>query len=257
MCCCFKWFSSRARTCNRFLHTCCFLCALETGAIKDFEPAAAKTFPHGTKYRPTPDREAFNHKTLRLQIQPARYPQMRPQHHVQPLTNPSGHAQEPHERYRCKTTTKTCCSNPPTACNRNCTRRRTGTNRRGWIILSLPLHLPHKSSPADSMSPAPPACCQTLPKHNVVWNCLGVVVAGFRSVAWVRCRHCVCVGSGSFCQLATDRALFCLLVLLCCSCVLCLALCVCFVAFLFARCQPMDCVLIHFSSLLYAHCRHD
>ena len=32
---------------------------LET-AIKDFEPAAAKTFPHGTKYRPTPDREAFN-----------------------------------------------------------------------------------------------------------------------------------------------------------------------------------------------------
>ena len=50
--------------------------------------------------------EAFNHKTLRLQIQPARYPQMRPQHHVQPLTNPPGHAQEPHERYRCKTTTK-------------------------------------------------------------------------------------------------------------------------------------------------------
>ena len=79
---------------------------LETRAIKDFEPAAAKTFPHGTKYRPTPDREAFNHKTLRLQIQPARYPQMRPQHHVQPLTNPPGHAQEPHERYRCKTTTK-------------------------------------------------------------------------------------------------------------------------------------------------------
>ena len=62
---------------------------LETKAIKDFEPAAAKTFPHGTKYRPTPDREAFNHKTLRLQIQPARYPQMRPQHHVQPLTNHS------------------------------------------------------------------------------------------------------------------------------------------------------------------------
>ena len=31
---------------------------------------------------------------------------MRPQHHVQPLTNPPGHAQEPHERYRCKTTTK-------------------------------------------------------------------------------------------------------------------------------------------------------
>ena len=120
------------------------------------------------------------------------------------------------------------------------------------------LYISHiNPSPADSMSPAPPACCQTLPKHNVVWNCLGVVVAGFRSVAWVRCRHCVCVGSGSFCQLATDRALFCLLVLLCCSCVLCLALCVCFVAFLFARCQPMDCVLIHFSSLLYAHCRHD
>ena len=31
---------------------------------------------------------------------------MRPQHHVQPLTNPPGHTQEPHERYRCKTTTK-------------------------------------------------------------------------------------------------------------------------------------------------------
>ena len=60
-----------------------------------------------TKYRPTPDREAFNHKTLRLQIQPARHPQMRPQHHVQPLTNPPGHAQEPHERYRCKTTKTT------------------------------------------------------------------------------------------------------------------------------------------------------
>ena len=25
---------------------------LETRAIKDFEPAAVKTFPHGTKYRP-------------------------------------------------------------------------------------------------------------------------------------------------------------------------------------------------------------
>ena len=48
----------------------------------------------------TPDREALNHKTLRLQIQPARYPQMQSQHHVQPLTNPPGHAQEPHERYR-------------------------------------------------------------------------------------------------------------------------------------------------------------
>ena len=83
--------------------------------------------PPSTQYRPTPDREAFNHKTLRFQVQPARHPQMRPQHHVQPLTNPPGHAQEPHERYRCKTTdnNKTCCSNPPTACNRNYTRRRT------------------------------------------------------------------------------------------------------------------------------------
>ena len=79
---------------------------LETRAIKDFEPAAAKTFPRCTKYRPTPHRhrEAFNHKTLRLQIQPTRYP--RTKHHVQPLTNPPGHAQEPHERYHCKTTTK-------------------------------------------------------------------------------------------------------------------------------------------------------
>ena len=79
---------------------------LETRAIKDFEPAAAKTFPRCTKYHPTPNREAFNHKTLRLQIQPTRSPQMRTKHHVQPLTNPQGHAQEPHERYRCKTITK-------------------------------------------------------------------------------------------------------------------------------------------------------
>ena len=28
---------------------------------------------------------------------------------------------------------------------------------------------------ADSRSPAPPACCRSLPKHHVVWNCLGVV----------------------------------------------------------------------------------
>ena len=40
-------------------------------------------------------------------IQPTRYPQMRPQHHVQPLTNPPGHVTEPHERYRCKTTKPT------------------------------------------------------------------------------------------------------------------------------------------------------
>ena len=39
-----------------------------------------------THYRPTPDREAVNHKTLGFQIQPARHPQMRRQHHVQPLT---------------------------------------------------------------------------------------------------------------------------------------------------------------------------
>ena len=82
-----------------------------------------------TKYCPTPDREAFNHNILSLQIQPARHPQMRPQHRVQPLTNPPGHAQEPHEQYRCKTAgnNKTYCSNPPTACNRNYTRRRTET----------------------------------------------------------------------------------------------------------------------------------
>ena len=40
-------------------------------------------------------------------------PQMRPQHHVQPLTNPPGHAQEPHERYRCKTTTKPTAATQP------------------------------------------------------------------------------------------------------------------------------------------------
>ena len=33
-------------------------------------------------------------------------------------------------------------------------------------------------------------CCPSLPKHHVVWNCLGVVVAGFRSMAWVRCWFC-------------------------------------------------------------------
>ena len=58
-----KWFSSRT-------HVVSFVTP-ETRATKDFEPAAAKTFPRGTKYRPTSDREAFNHKTLRLQIQPA------------------------------------------------------------------------------------------------------------------------------------------------------------------------------------------
>ena len=54
-----------------------------------------------------------------------------------------------------------------------------------------------------------PACCQSLPKRHVVWNCLGVVVAGFRNIAWVRCYSaatllaaffCVCVGSESFCH---------------------------------------------------------
>ena len=47
---------------------------------------------------------------------------------------------------------------------------------------------------AASMSPAPPACCPSLPKHYVVWNCLGVVVAGFprRGVGEVLIllRHC-------------------------------------------------------------------
>ena len=108
--------------------------------------------------------------------------------------------------------------------------RKTATTRLRSIILSLPLHLPHKSSPADSMSPAPPACCQTLPKHNVVWNCLGVVVAGFRSVAWVRCRHCVCVGSGSFCSWPPTVLFF--------ACSFCFVVLVfgsvcCFVGFLF------------------------
>ena len=27
--------------------------------------------------------------------------------------------------------------------------------------------------------------CQSLPKHHVIWNCLDVVVAGFRNMAWV------------------------------------------------------------------------
>ena len=61
---------------------------------------------------------------------------------------------------------------------------------------------------ADSMSPAPPACCPSLPKHYVVWNCLGVVVAGFRSVAWVRCWFCCDIAGGmlfSAFALAVDR----------------------------------------------------
>ena len=78
LCCCFKWFSSRARTCNRFLHTCCFLCDPRNESHKGLWTCCRQNFPHGTKYRPTPDREAFNHKTLRLQIQPARYPKCDP-----------------------------------------------------------------------------------------------------------------------------------------------------------------------------------
>ena len=53
---------------------------LETRAIRTLNLLPPKPSP-GTKYRPTPNREAFNHKTLRLQIQPAKHPQMRPQHH--------------------------------------------------------------------------------------------------------------------------------------------------------------------------------
>ena len=97
--------SARVPACNRFLHTCCFLCDCRNRALRTLNLLPSKPSP-GTKYRPTPNREAFNHKTFRLQIQPAKYPQMRPQHHVQPLTNPLGHVQEPHKRYRCKTTTK-------------------------------------------------------------------------------------------------------------------------------------------------------
>ena len=107
-----------------------------------------------TKYCPTSDREAFNHKIWDFRSNPQAIssrsgmmpvsgpcmeatgsdtkknfrsnpqgtPQMRPHHRVQPLTNPPGHAQEPHEQYRCKTAgnNKTYC-NPPTACNRNYT----------------------------------------------------------------------------------------------------------------------------------------
>ena len=97
--------------------------ASETLTTRSAGRETSKASP-STQCRPTPDREAFNHKTLRFQIQPARHPQMRPQHHVQPLTNPPGHAQEPHET---TDNNKTCCSNPPTACNRNYTRRRTET----------------------------------------------------------------------------------------------------------------------------------
>ena len=47
---------------------------------------------------------------------------------------------------------------------------------------------------ADSMSLAPPACCLSLPKHYVVWNCLGVVVADFRrrgvGEVLILLRHC-------------------------------------------------------------------
>ena len=86
---------------------------------------AQKGLP-STKYGPTPDREAFNHKTLRLQIQPARYPQMRPQHHIQPLTNhqdtPKSHMSDIAARQQ-----QNLPQQPTNACNRNCTRRCTGT----------------------------------------------------------------------------------------------------------------------------------
>ena len=54
----------------------------------------------------------------------------------------------------------------------------------------------------------PPACCQSLPKHHVVWNCLGVVVAGFRNMAWVRCWFRCDIAGGmlfSVFALAVDR----------------------------------------------------
>ena len=54
----------------------------------------------------------------------------------------------------------------------------------------------------------PPACCQSLPQHHVVWNCLGVVVAGFRNMAWVRCWFRCDIAGGmlfSVFALAVDR----------------------------------------------------
>ena len=55
---------------------------------------------------------------------------------------------------------------------------------------------------------APSACCQSLPKHHVVWNCLGVVVAGFRNMTWVRCWFRCGIAGGmlfSVFALAVDR----------------------------------------------------
>ena len=80
---------------------------------------------------------------------------------------------------------------------------------------------------ADWRSLPPPACCQSLPKHHVVWNCLGVVVAGFRNMAWVRCWFCCDIAGGmlfSVFALAVDRfvtirrrtAQFCFGLLMCC-----------------------------------------
>ena len=44
LCCYFKWFSSRAWTCNRFLHTCCSFVTLET-AIKTLNLLRPKPSP--------------------------------------------------------------------------------------------------------------------------------------------------------------------------------------------------------------------
>jgi hypothetical protein len=66
-------------------------------------------FPYNTGFadRLVVITNATDHKNNVNRSDPIRkVPQMRPQHHIQPLTNPPGHAQEPHERYRCKTTTK-------------------------------------------------------------------------------------------------------------------------------------------------------
>ena len=59
-----------------------------------------------TQVPPDSRQRSFQSQDFEISDPTRKAPQMRPQHHVQPLTNPPGHAQEPHERYRCKTTTK-------------------------------------------------------------------------------------------------------------------------------------------------------
>ena len=78
--------SSRARTCHRFLHTCCFLC--DSVGSRAVLSTTGEGFGRSRfKVLCGPEKLSIT----RLQIQPTRSPQMRTKHH-QPPTNLQGHA---------------------------------------------------------------------------------------------------------------------------------------------------------------------